>query len=127
MTLALFETLVDLNCEDVMLELVLRHLVPCSHVMLSQRSRVRYVDPYCRSADKLLSLVPEIPRSVSTPGALTRRSRVYTCTHMPDSSLLCHSAPEVSDTVFTCTIVLTMFSLYVGLIFIKLNLLIQTK
>lgn len=71
MTLALFETLVDLNCEDVMLELVLRHLVPCSHVMLSQRSRVRYVDPYCRSADKLLSLVPEIPRSVSTPGALT--------------------------------------------------------
>lgn len=114
MTLALFETLVDLNCEDVMLELVLRHLVPCSHVMLSQRSRVRYVDPYCRSADKLLSLVPEIPRSVFTPGALTQ-------------CLLCHSTPEVSGRVFTCTIALTMFSLYLGLICIKLNLLIQTK
>ncbi|XP_075234380.1 FHIP family protein AGAP011705 isoform X3 [Lycorma delicatula] len=60
-TLALFETLIDLNCEDVMLELVLRHLVPCTHVMLSQRSRVSHIDPYCRSAEKFLSLAPTIP------------------------------------------------------------------
>lgn len=57
-TLALFETLVDLNCEDVMLELVFRHLVPCTHVMLSQRKRVRDTQPYCRSSDKFLSLSP---------------------------------------------------------------------
>lgn len=57
-TLALFETLVDLNCEDVMLELVFRHLVPCTHVMLSQRRRVRDTEPYCRSSDKFLSLSP---------------------------------------------------------------------
>lgn len=55
-TLALFETLVDLNCEDVMLELVLRYLVPCTHVMLSQRRRIGDLEPYCRSADKLLGL-----------------------------------------------------------------------
>lgn len=58
MTLALLETLVDLNCEDVMLELVLRHLVPCSHVMLSQRRRVRDLSQYCLSAARFLSLSP---------------------------------------------------------------------
>ncbi|XP_066998841.2 FHIP family protein GJ17503 isoform X2 [Anabrus simplex] len=71
-TLALFETLVDLNCEDVMLELVFRHLIPCTHVMLSQRRRVRDVDPYCRSSDKFLSLTPaccstNIPASRPAP------------------------------------------------------------
>lgn len=48
----------DLNCEDIMLELVFRHLVPCTHVMLSQRRRVRDTEPYCRSSDKFLSLSP---------------------------------------------------------------------
>ncbi|PSN55373.1 hypothetical protein C0J52_01825 [Blattella germanica] len=57
-TLALFETLVDLNCEDVMLELVFRYLVPCTHVMLSQRRRVRDIEPYCRSSEKFHSLSP---------------------------------------------------------------------
>ncbi|XP_020287786.1 UPF0518 protein GJ17503-like isoform X2 [Pseudomyrmex gracilis] len=57
-TLALFETLVNLNCEDVMLELCLGALNPCSHVMLSQRSRLRDVDPFGRAAEKFLSLTP---------------------------------------------------------------------
>ena len=37
-TLQLFNALVDLNCEDVMLALTMKHLLPGSHVMLSQRS-----------------------------------------------------------------------------------------
>lgn len=57
-TLALFETLINLNCEDVMLELCLGALNPCSHVMLSQRSRLRDVDPFGRAAEKFLSLNP---------------------------------------------------------------------
>ncbi|XP_043251175.1 FHIP family protein AAEL005291 isoform X2 [Colletes gigas] len=57
-TLALFETLVNLNCEDVMLELCLGALSPCSHVMLSQRRRLRDVDPFGRAAEKFLSLMP---------------------------------------------------------------------
>ncbi|XP_014487788.1 PREDICTED: UPF0518 protein AAEL005291-like isoform X2 [Dinoponera quadriceps] len=57
-TLALFETLVNLNCEDVMLELCLGALNPCSHVMLSQRSRLRDVDPFGRAAEKFLFLTP---------------------------------------------------------------------
>ncbi|GLG93181.1 UPF0518 protein AGAP011705 [Gryllus bimaculatus] len=69
-SLALFDSLVALCCEDVMLELVFRHLVPCTHVMLSQRRRVRDVDAYGRSADKFLSLAPAcclLQASVSAP------------------------------------------------------------
>ena len=36
-TLELFSALIDLNCEDVMLALTMKHLLPCSHVMVSQR------------------------------------------------------------------------------------------
>ncbi|KAJ8676253.1 hypothetical protein QAD02_012039 [Eretmocerus hayati] len=58
-TLALFETLVELNCEDVMLELCLAALAPCSHVMLSQRRRLlRDLDPYGRGAERFLQLAP---------------------------------------------------------------------
>lgn len=54
------ETVLDLNCEDVMLELVLKYLVPCTHIMLSQRSRIKQVDSYCKSADIFLSLIPDV-------------------------------------------------------------------
>ncbi len=42
-TLQLFHALVDLDCEDVMLALTMRHLLPCSHVMLSQRTNALQV------------------------------------------------------------------------------------
>ncbi|XP_063972429.1 FHIP family protein AAEL005291 [Diachasmimorpha longicaudata] len=57
-TLALFETLVDLNIEDIMLELCFSSLTPCSHVMLSQRRRMRDLDSYGSTAKKFLSLRP---------------------------------------------------------------------
>lgn len=56
--MGLFETLVNLNCEDIMLELCLGALSPCSHVMLSQRRRLRDIDPFGRAAEKFLSLMP---------------------------------------------------------------------
>ncbi|KAG7463699.1 hypothetical protein MATL_G00179390 [Megalops atlanticus] len=58
-SLGLFRTLLALNCEDLMLQLVLRYLLPCTHVMLSQRRAVRETDMYGKSADKFLSLIPE--------------------------------------------------------------------
>uniref|UniRef100_A0A1B6E9D5 FHF complex subunit HOOK-interacting protein C-terminal domain-containing protein n=1 Tax=Clastoptera arizonana TaxID=38151 RepID=A0A1B6E9D5_9HEMI len=76
-TLALFETLIDLNFEDIMLELVLKHLVPCTHVMLSQKSRVRHIDPYCRSAEKFLSFAPNINRSSTMEGSLYGNYNAY--------------------------------------------------
>ncbi|XP_059145478.1 FHF complex subunit HOOK-interacting protein 1B-like isoform X2 [Physella acuta] len=57
-TLALFHTLIDLNCEDVMFQLVFRYLVPCNHVMVSQRRSIQDLDLYGKSAEKFLSLRP---------------------------------------------------------------------
>uniref|UniRef100_A0A8C0IQC2 FHF complex subunit HOOK interacting protein 1A n=1 Tax=Chelonoidis abingdonii TaxID=106734 RepID=A0A8C0IQC2_CHEAB len=57
-SLALFRTLIALHCEDVMLQLVLRYLIPCNHMMLSQRWAVRERDCYSVSAAKLLALTP---------------------------------------------------------------------
>ncbi|KAG5845183.1 hypothetical protein ANANG_G00136130 [Anguilla anguilla] len=57
-SLALFRTLIGLNCEDVMLQLVLRYLIPCSHMMLSQRRVLQERDCYSTSAAKILSLSP---------------------------------------------------------------------
>ncbi|XP_021334254.1 FHF complex subunit HOOK-interacting protein 1B isoform X3 [Danio rerio] len=66
-SLSLFKTLLSLNCEDLMLQLVLRYLLPCTHVMLSQRRAVRETDLYGKSADKFLSLIPECCRITSAP------------------------------------------------------------
>lgn len=63
-SLALFETLVDLNCEDVMLELVFQYLEPCLHLMLSQRRMLLPLDPHCQSFEIFLALAPsccEVP------------------------------------------------------------------
>ncbi|XP_061848795.1 FHF complex subunit HOOK-interacting protein 1A [Colius striatus] len=57
-SLALFRTLIGLHCEDVMLQLVLRYLIPCNHMMLSQRRAVKERDCYSVTAAKLLSLTP---------------------------------------------------------------------
>ncbi|XP_078602390.1 FHF complex subunit HOOK-interacting protein 1B-like isoform X5 [Branchiostoma floridae x Branchiostoma japonicum] len=61
-TLALFRTVVSLNCEDVMLELVLKYLVPCTHVMVSQRRSVKEADLYGKTSEKFLSLTPDCCR-----------------------------------------------------------------
>ncbi|XP_072118546.1 FHF complex subunit HOOK-interacting protein 1B isoform X1 [Mobula birostris] len=58
-SLSLFRTLLTLSCEDVMLQLILRYLIPCNHVMLSQRCAVKDQDFYGKTADKFLSLIPE--------------------------------------------------------------------
>ncbi|XP_077380899.1 FHF complex subunit HOOK-interacting protein 1A isoform X2 [Festucalex cinctus] len=57
-SLALFRTLIGLHCEDVMLQLILRYLIPCNHMMLSQRRVVRERDFYSASAAKILALTP---------------------------------------------------------------------
>lgn len=57
-SLALFRTLIGLYCEDVMLQLVLRYLIPCNHMMMSQRRVVKERDCYSVSAAKILGLTP---------------------------------------------------------------------
>ncbi|KAJ8252971.1 hypothetical protein GJAV_G00207740 [Gymnothorax javanicus] len=66
-SLSLFQTLLSLNCEDLMLHLILRYLLPCTHVMVSQRPAVRETDMYGKSAAKFLSLIPECCRLDTVP------------------------------------------------------------
>lgn len=82
-TLALFNTLIDLNCEDIMYQLVFRYLVPCTHVMVSQRRSVRDLDIYGKSAEKFLSLRPACCASTELPTA-------HSASHL--------SVPSVSET-----------------------------
>ncbi|KAM8898174.1 FHF complex subunit HOOK-interacting protein 1A-like isoform 2-T3 [Spinachia spinachia] len=57
-SLALFRTLIGLFCEDVMLQLVFRYLVPCSHLSGKQRSALRRRDCCSSSAASFLLLSP---------------------------------------------------------------------
>ncbi|XP_077473026.1 FHF complex subunit HOOK-interacting protein 1B [Stigmatopora argus] len=75
-SLSLFRTLLSFNCEDIMLQLVLRYLLPCGHVMLSQRRAIRELDTYGKCARKFLSLIPECCRaSASRDEEATLRSK----------------------------------------------------
>lgn len=58
-SLALFQTLIDLHCEDVMLELVFLHLQPCVHLMFSQRRTFLPLDPHSESFEQFLVLAPD--------------------------------------------------------------------
>ena len=51
-----------------MLELVFRHLLPCTHVMVSQRPRVREPDQHGGTARRLLELVPACCGPAPAPG-----------------------------------------------------------
>ncbi|XP_062864785.1 FHF complex subunit HOOK-interacting protein 1A [Trichomycterus rosablanca] len=57
-SLSLFRTLIGLYCEDVMLQLILKYLIPCNHMMSSQRHVLKETDCYSVSAAKFLALTP---------------------------------------------------------------------
>uniref|UniRef100_A0A3B4G2E9 Protein FAM160A1-like n=1 Tax=Pundamilia nyererei TaxID=303518 RepID=A0A3B4G2E9_9CICH len=57
-SLALFRTLIGLFCEDVMLQLVFRYLIPCSHLSRKQRCFLKQRDCYSSSAASFLLLMP---------------------------------------------------------------------
>ncbi|CAF3564829.1 unnamed protein product [Rotaria socialis] len=57
-SLSLFYTLINLNCEDVMYRLIFMYLIPCRHVMCSQRRHITNVEIYGKNAEKFLTLRP---------------------------------------------------------------------
>ncbi|XP_076019012.1 FHF complex subunit HOOK-interacting protein 1A-like [Genypterus blacodes] len=57
-SLALFRTLIGLFCEDVMLQLVFRYLMPCSHLSRRQRSSLTHRDCCASGAASFLFLMP---------------------------------------------------------------------
>lgn len=70
MTLSLFDTLLSLCCEDIMLELLLKYLLPCRHIPILHRHKINKIDPYSTAVQFLLELSPEIMRQSSDSVAL---------------------------------------------------------
>eukprot|EP00794_Sanderia_malayensis_P006996 gene6996-7781_t len=57
-TLQLFKTLMDLNCEDIIFHLMIRYLIPCNHLLPNQKRTIKELDFYCKSATMFLYLTP---------------------------------------------------------------------
>ncbi|XP_043641256.1 FHIP family protein GE18198 isoform X2 [Drosophila teissieri] len=75
-TMALFDTLLGLHCEDLMLELLLKFMLPGKHVPISHRHKINKIDPYLNSSEFFLDLSPDVmkrardlarPKSVHEP------------------------------------------------------------
>uniref|UniRef100_A0A8D8N8J6 UPF0518 protein CPIJ015043 n=2 Tax=Culex pipiens TaxID=7175 RepID=A0A8D8N8J6_CULPI len=64
-TLSLFDTLLALNCEDLMLELMLKYLLNCQHVPISHRYKVNRSDPYGSAVEYFLNVAPDIMKKVN--------------------------------------------------------------
>lgn len=60
--LSLFDTLLGLCCEDIMLELLLKHLLPCRHIPILHRHKINKIDPYSTAVEFFFDLSPEIMR-----------------------------------------------------------------
>ena len=63
-SLCFIATLVNLKSEDVMLELFLRFLLPCDHILTTQRPclAAHQADVYGKSVEKFLALIPSACR-----------------------------------------------------------------
>ncbi|CAF0775029.1 unnamed protein product [Rotaria sordida] len=59
-SLGLFYTLINLNCEDIMYRLIFMYLIPCRHVMCSQRRHITDVEIYGKNAERFLALRPSV-------------------------------------------------------------------
>ncbi|XP_002163723.3 FHIP family protein v1g243165 isoform X1 [Hydra vulgaris] len=57
-TIRLFQTMFDLNCEDVLFDLILKYLLPCNHILPNQKRIIKEMDFYCKSAIMFLYLIP---------------------------------------------------------------------
>ncbi|KAH8358349.1 hypothetical protein KR200_004716 [Drosophila serrata] len=77
-TMALFDTLLGLHCEDLMLELLLKFMLPGKHVPISHRHKINKIDPYLSSSEFFLDLTPDVmkrardlarPKSIHEPPA----------------------------------------------------------
>lgn len=52
------ETLISLDCEDVMIELIYKHILNGHHVMVTHRHKISDPEPYREAAVAFLSLTP---------------------------------------------------------------------
>uniref|UniRef100_A0A6B2EI34 FHF complex subunit HOOK-interacting protein C-terminal domain-containing protein n=1 Tax=Phlebotomus kandelakii TaxID=1109342 RepID=A0A6B2EI34_9DIPT len=64
-SLSVFDTLMSLNNEEIVVELVLKYLIPCQHIPTSYRHRINKFSALADSAENFLELAPEIMKQLS--------------------------------------------------------------
>lgn len=69
-TMSLFDTILSLHCEDLMLELLLKYLLPCQHVPISHRYKVNQTAPFAIAASQFLDLSPEVMKLATNTATL---------------------------------------------------------
>lgn len=62
-TLSLFDTLLNLNNEDIMNELILKYVLTAQHVPISQKHKINNIQCYAKTVDYFLDLVPEVMKN----------------------------------------------------------------
>uniref|UniRef100_A0A3B4XA20 Protein FAM160A1-like n=1 Tax=Seriola lalandi dorsalis TaxID=1841481 RepID=A0A3B4XA20_SERLL len=98
-SLALFRTLIGLFCEDVMLQLVFRYLIPCSHLSRKQRSSLKQRDCYSSSAASFLLLMPSwCPVYIHNANTHSHSEHI----HWPKGAGQCDSHMHEFIHTFTC-------------------------
>lgn len=96
-----------------MVELILKHLAPCNHVMISQRRRLREIEPYASSALKFLSLspaccviksvtVPSLPRSPVIPQSYAYGLRPEESLYGNYHAYLCDAKSKIESCAKNC-------------------------
>lgn len=69
-TMSLFDTILSLHCEDLMLELLLKYLLPCQHVPISHRYKVNQTAPFAVASSQFLDLSPEVMKLATNSATL---------------------------------------------------------
>lgn len=58
-TLALFDTILGLYNEQLMIELILKYLIGASHIPIAQKHKINKIQSYAKTVDYFLELAPE--------------------------------------------------------------------
>lgn len=62
-TIALFDTLLGLQNEQLMIELILKHLAGATHIPIAQKHKINKIQAYAKTVDYFLELSPEVMKN----------------------------------------------------------------
>jgi hypothetical protein len=62
-TLSLFDTLISINNEQLMMDLVLKHLINAPHIPIAQKHKINKIHSYGKTLDFFLDLAPEVMKN----------------------------------------------------------------
>jgi hypothetical protein len=62
-TLTLFDTILSLHNEELMSELILKHLTGARHIPIAQKHKINKIQAYAKAVDYFLDLAPEVMKN----------------------------------------------------------------